>query len=289
MKVVQREFKAAWDRFRYWLLPPSMRRYDAPKPKSRVYRYPSVGSEPANHEFNYIDYKTAYRDSIHHIRHNVDTHKTLEGYLYCQDPITETPEEKLVRCGFLAKDQVKNSEAIQRARKQYEQEIGESVDIRLHHDDFGYSEQPITRENREGLSEYITSLFEGVKHYNATEAWLNDLDDIYKSHFFIYRSTDMGADDPVYRQLVVELEAQLDEILTNREEMKKFPVFKGDPAYWAILDDSFSAENIKRIQSSVKNFTGYTDLTPVILEEGVIPPERRTPTIDVPHITQAVE
>jgi len=75
-------------------MPPAVRRYKYPKPGSRLYRYPSIGSEPVDYERSYVDYKTAYRDSTHHIRHNVDTQKTLETYLYIQDPIGETSNEK---------------------------------------------------------------------------------------------------------------------------------------------------------------------------------------------------
>lgn len=49
-----------------------------------------------------------------------------------------------------------------------------------------------------------------------------------------------AADDPVYRQLSVDFEAQLDEIVANRGEIKNFPVWKSNAAAWAILDDSFS-------------------------------------------------
>jgi len=289
MSFIRKEIRAALDRFGQWIMPPGVRRYNAPRPGVRLYRYPAIGSEPANHDFNYIDYKTAYRDSTHHIRHNVDTHKSWTNYIYMQDPIGETTEDKLVRYGFLAEDQKNNSEVLQQARNQYEKEIGESVDTRIHHDDFGYSEKPILRDNSESVSEYLTSLFEGVRQGNASEAWMNDLDDIYNAQFYILRTYDMAADDPVYRQLVIDLEYELENIANFREETKKFEVFKSNPAYWAILDNSFSAENIKKVQASVKNFTGYADLTPVVYGEGEIPISKGAPTIDVPNKSQFVE
>lgn len=289
MSFIRREIKAAWDRFGTWVLPPGMRRYNQARPYARVYRYPAPGNEPANHEFNYVDYKTAYRDSIHHIRNNVDTHKGLTSYAYMQDPIGESVEEKLVRYGFLAQDQIKNADAIQQARGQYEKEVGESPDVRVHHDDFGYSEKLISKDNTESVSEYLTSFFEGVKQGNASEAWLNDLDDIYNAQFYFLKALDVAGDDPVYRQLVVDFEGQLDDIITNRLEIKNFPVWKSNPAYWAILDDSFSGENIKKVQASVKNFTGYADLTPVVYGEGEIPQAEIIPEIAVPHLSRVVE
>ena len=40
-----------------------------PKPDIRYPRYPSPASEPINHDDAHIDYKTAFRDSIHMIRY----------------------------------------------------------------------------------------------------------------------------------------------------------------------------------------------------------------------------
>jgi len=75
-------------------MPPGMRRYEFPVKGARLYRYPSPGSEPTHHDETAIDYKTAYRDSTHHIRNNVDTHKTNIEFLYLSDPIGGTVEEK---------------------------------------------------------------------------------------------------------------------------------------------------------------------------------------------------
>ena len=42
---------------------------DGGKHKYFKIRYPAPGSEPINHELHEVDYKTAYRDSVHNIRH----------------------------------------------------------------------------------------------------------------------------------------------------------------------------------------------------------------------------
>jgi len=133
---------------------------------------------------------------------------------------------RLVRYGFLAPEQINNTEAVNEARAAYESEIGESVDVRSnnlsffnkkrisfsskqidlfplrnlynidslidHHDDFGFSELGIGRENREAVAEYITSVFEGLKQGNAHEAWQNDLDDIYNPSFYVLRNFDFA-------------------------------------------------------------------------------------------------
>jgi len=289
MSFIRKEINAALYAFTHWIMPPAVRRYKYPKPGSRLYRYPSIGSEPVDYENSYIDYKTAYRDSTHHIRNNVDTQKTLQTYLYIQDPIGETANEKLVRYGFLEADQINNTGAVEQARTDYEAQIGESVDVRNHQDDFGFSELGIGRDNREAVAEYITSVFEGLKQGNAHEAWQNNLDEIYNTDFYVLRNFDYAADDPVYRQMEMDMRKQLDDIAQNRLDIKEFPVFRSNAATWAILDDSFSAENIKKVQSSVKNFTGYEDLSPVIYGEGEIPPSKGGPGIAVPHVSKHYE
>lgn len=289
MSFITKEIKAAASAFRNFLMPVAMQRNALPNANRRVYRYPAPGSEPANSEFNYIDYKTAYRDSIHHIRNDVDTHKTMQGYVYIEDPIGETAAEKLVRFGFLKKAQINDTSAVESARAEYEKEVGESVDVRVHHDDLGFSEQPITKGNVESVSEYVTGLFEGVRQFNASESYLNSVDDLYNAEFYILKTFDVAADDPVYRQLTIDMQEHLEEIAASREELKKFPIFKSNPATWAILDDSFSAENIRKVQASVRNFTGFDDLTPVHYGEGEIPVPKVQPTIDIPSKSRYVE
>jgi len=122
-------------------MPPAVRKYDVPVKGSRLYRYPSVGSEPTLHDETAIDYKTAYRDSLHHIRHNVDTHKVMDERIYIAEPFGGTLEEKLYfplfitksfrlkSYGYLSQDQFGDAEAVQRAREQYEKDTGESVDV----------------------------------------------------------------------------------------------------------------------------------------------------------------
>jgi len=289
MNFLKREANAAIQALTHWLMPPGMRRYDVPLKGGRLYRYPSPGSEPAFHDETYIDYKTAYRDSTHHVRYNVDIHKTTKEFLYISDPLGGNVEEKLKAYGYLTEDQFGNTEAVQRAREQYEKDIGESVDVNVHFDEFGYSQHGMTRQNREAIAEYVTGFFEGLKQHNASEAWLNDLDDIYRAHFYIYKSFDMAADDPVYRQLLIDMNGQLDDLARDRAELGKIEVFKSNPAYWAILDDSYSGENRKKVQAAVKNYIGHEDLTPVHYGEGEIPVKSEQPSIKVPHVSPYVE
>jgi len=62
--------RTAVDRLWDVVMSPSIRWYRMPKPEIRLPRYPAPGSEPINHEMNHFDYKTAYRDSTHSIRHS---------------------------------------------------------------------------------------------------------------------------------------------------------------------------------------------------------------------------
>lgn len=81
---------------RHWFFPSALRRYGHTEDKKRIYRFPSIGSEPVtDHRENaYIDYKTAYRDSTHHIRYNVDLHPELNASVFLSDPFGETVPEK---------------------------------------------------------------------------------------------------------------------------------------------------------------------------------------------------
>mmetsp|Transcript_15092 Transcript_15092/g.12809 ORF Transcript_15092/g.12809 Transcript_15092/m.12809 type:complete len:104 (+) Transcript_15092:601-912(+) len=85
---------------------------------------------------------------------------------------------------------------------------------------------------------------------------------------------DLYACDPEYRRYVADIDAKLGDLYDTREKMDEIPNFKGDASYWLILDDSFSEENIRKIQASVKNNTGLKDITPVHYGEGEIPPRR---------------
>lgn len=72
------------------------------------YRYPSPASERMNNEEKGFDYKTAYRDSVYHIRYDEENH-IQDGTSYTvADPITETPVQKLVRLGKVTKAESKD-------------------------------------------------------------------------------------------------------------------------------------------------------------------------------------
>lgn len=289
MSIVTKELKAAWDRFRFWAWPISVRRFYLERPTDRVYRYPAPGSEPVEFEQREIDYKTAYRDSIHNVRYNNELHPLLNSSVFLSDPLGETVTEKLVRFGFLKKGEIKSEEAIAAAKKKYEAEIGESVDVKIHHDGFGIGEQVFLKKNPEAMGEFVNTIFDSVRQNNANEAWLNDLDEVYRAQFYFLKTFDMCSDDPVYRQLVYDFEGQLEDVAANRLKIKDYPVYKGDPSYWRILDDSFSEENIRKIQSSVKNYAGAKDFTPVHYSEGQVPPQRQNPTVPMPSKTQFVD
>jgi len=132
-------------------------------------------------------------------------------------------------------------------------------------------------------------MFESVRQNNASEAWLNDLDEVYHAQFYHLTTFDLASNDPVYRQLVIDFEGQLEDIAARREQIKNFPVYKGDPSYWRILDDSFTEENIRKVQSSVKNYPGLRDFAPVKVGEGQIPPEQEQSTISIPSKSQYVK
>ena len=85
----------------------------------------------------------------------------------------------------------------------------------VHFDDLGFASSGFNRHNREAMAEYIASCFDSLKQHNASEAWLNDMDDIYRGHFMVFKTFDMAAEDPVYRQLIVDMNGELDELAVS--------------------------------------------------------------------------
>jgi hypothetical protein len=70
--------------------------------------------------------------------------------------------------------------------------IGCSITKLVHHDDFGFGDQLVAR-NHESVGEFVSNIFEGVRQSNASEAWLNDLDEVYQAQFYFLRSFDMAS------------------------------------------------------------------------------------------------
>lgn len=65
-----------------------------PRGGSRLTRYPSPGNEPVSEGETQLNYKTAYRDSPHHIRYNVDIHPMMNSAVFLADPLGDTATEK---------------------------------------------------------------------------------------------------------------------------------------------------------------------------------------------------
>jgi hypothetical protein len=68
---------------------------------------------------------------------------------------------------------------------------------------------------------------------------------MYYPEFLIPKSYDMCADDPVFRQMKMDLDAYIDNYSNVQVEMGKIPVMVGDPNLWQILDNSFEPASIK--------------------------------------------
>lgn len=66
-------------------------------------------------------------------------------------------------------------------------------------DEFGYSEKPFLKENRESVADFIRGYVTATRDVNADEAWNNDLNDIYNPSIYHYKTYDMAADDAVLR------------------------------------------------------------------------------------------
>ena len=112
---------------------------------------------------------------------------------------------RLVRYGYLKQKDMQNAQAVEEAKKQYEAAMGEPVETKgislelimitfslVHHDDFGIGDQLIAK-NHESVGEFVSNIFEGVRQANAAEAWLNDLDEVYRAQFYYLKSFDFAS------------------------------------------------------------------------------------------------
>jgi len=110
-----------------------------------------------------------------------------------------------VRYGYLKQKDMQNAQAVEEAKKQYEAAMGEPVETKgislelimitfslVHHDDFGIGDQLIAK-NHESVGEFVSNIFEGVRQANAAEAWLNDLDEVYRAQFYYLKSFDFAS------------------------------------------------------------------------------------------------
>ena len=77
-----------------------------------------------NNEEKEIDYKTAYRDSVYHIRYDEEYSKEDEINYTVIDPIFETPVQKLIRLGKITKAESKDEAKVAQATKAYEEYHG---------------------------------------------------------------------------------------------------------------------------------------------------------------------
>lgn len=110
------------------------------------------------------------------------------------------------------------------------------------------------------MQEIVRSGFEELKTRNEWENCVHDLNEMYYPEFLMSRSYDMCADDPVLRQLKLDLDAYIDQYSDLRVEMGKQQVMVGDPSLWQILDNSFNPESVRQLQSSVRDYVSDTSL-----------------------------
>lgn len=258
-------FKGAWDAFYEFFFPKSVRWYRYPNKSVKYFRYPSPGSEPINQEMNYFDYKTAYRDSIHNIRYITDLHPQDQSFMTVGHSFSSTIEERLISTGCLDPKNAKDAKAVETAKENYQKEFGVSVDQRFVVDEIKVNDVPL--DTREGIAQSLRVFLSKRRDVNAQESYSNNLDDIYIApSFYHFKTFDYQADDPVLRQARLDLEYYLEEITEKRKNLGEIRVFQGDANFWKILDNSFSTENIRLVQSKVGDTV--TELDPNVIERG---------------------
>lgn len=224
--------KKALERFNEIIFNPAIRWYVLPKPHVRRSRYPAPASEPINRDENQIDYKTAFRDSPHNIRYNNEINLSDQSYHAGYDPVGESTAERLVRYGYLKKDQINNSEAIATAAKEFKEKEKRDASNNIIVDEISNSDKPITKENRESVAHHVRQQFEFYREVNAEEVWSSDLNERYNPEFYFYKTYDMLVDDPVWRQVKLDMEWTFETIADRRESLGYMPTFRGDPNFW---------------------------------------------------------
>lgn len=101
------------------------------------------------------------------------------------------------------------------------------------------------------MQHYIREQFEFLRDVNAQERYTNDLEKIYDPLMYNYKFVDMVACDPVWRQLILDMEQAFEQQVALRAEQGAMLVFKGDCDFWQVLDNSFDPENIRKVQIAI--------------------------------------
>ncbi|EGR32906.1 hypothetical protein IMG5_067030 [Ichthyophthirius multifiliis] len=251
--------KKALERLHDIVFQPSIRWYKLPNPDVRRSRYPAPGSEPILESDHYIDYKTCFRDSIHNIRYHKDINPSIAGYESLYDPINQLDTEKLYIYGYLKKEDFNNQEKIQAAIQEFEKKEKRPVSSYVVYDQNFAEDKPVTKGNRESVQHFIREQFEFYREVNASERYTNDVETLYKPNLWIYKQYDLAADDPVYRQLKLDMERVFEIQAYQRQEEGYQQTFKGDPDFWQVLDSTFDPENIQKVQIAIGDKTTNYD------------------------------
>lgn len=129
---------------------------------------------------------------------------------------------------------------------------GESADRQIYADDLNLSQNfKHSGDNRDSISHIVRSMFTEIRDQNKSEPCANDLDEIYNPHNIELTRLDWTADDPVFRQLKLDLEWFLEEENSVKEKKGYTEVFTGDARFWQALDNSNDPSNIQKVQLAI--------------------------------------
>lgn len=156
----------AWESFSYFVFPIQIRRQRQANSSARYVRYPSPASETHNREENEVDFKTAYRDSVYQIRYPDDLMVPEFDSIVMGDPFGITPVQRLVNFNFLKESDINNPEALDAAKKAYQEFTGKSYEDQVFFDSDKAAEVIPAKNNRESMREYIVDLFESIRMEN---------------------------------------------------------------------------------------------------------------------------
>lgn len=96
---------------------------------------------------------------------------------------------------------------------------GESADRQIYADDLNLSQNfKHTSDNRDSISHIVRNMFTEIRDHNKSEPCSNDLDEIYNPHNIELTRLDWTSDDPVFRQLKLDLEWFLEEENSVKEK-----------------------------------------------------------------------
>ena len=66
---------------------------------------------------------------------------------------------------------------------------------------------------------------------------------------YVFTSWGIADNDPVYQQLLLDVEKSIEDYIIHEQNAGSFTRFKGDAQYWNVLDNSHQTGNFNLIEN----------------------------------------